>query len=153
MTMPQFPAHEVLLRARSFLFVPGDQPGRFERTPVQRQRRGVADLEDAVAPAAKETVTDHTAELLTRNPGVVVRINDPRTPRGYADLASCAFIPTRHRSSTKRWPLRTRSWPGPGKFSRRPLSTISGLVDGCMVDRPVYLRARSIAARAGAATS
>jgi citrate lyase subunit beta/citryl-CoA lyase len=82
--------HEVLRRARSFLFVPGDRPGRFERALSSGSDVVVVDLEDAVAPAAKEAALNHVLELLTRSAKVVVRINDPRTARGAADLDGLA---------------------------------------------------------------
>jgi citrate lyase subunit beta/citryl-CoA lyase len=84
--------HDVLRRARSFLFVPGDRPGRFERALTSGSDVVVVDLEDAVAPAAKEAALDHAAELVTRSARVVVRVNDPRTPRGAADLAGLATV-------------------------------------------------------------
>ena len=81
-----------LRRARSFLFVPADRPERFGRALDSGADAVVADLEDAVAPAAKDAALGHVLELLTQAPGTVVRINDPRAPRGAADLAGLAGL-------------------------------------------------------------
>jgi citrate lyase subunit beta/citryl-CoA lyase len=86
---------EVTRRARSFLFVPGDRPERFERALSSGSDVVVVDLEDAVVPAAKESALAHVVELLTSRAPVVIRVNDPRTPRGADDLAVLATVGTR----------------------------------------------------------
>jgi citrate lyase subunit beta/citryl-CoA lyase len=86
---------EVTRRARSFLFVPGDRPERFERALSSGSDVVVVDLEDAVVPAAKESALGHVVELLTSRAPVVIRVNDPRTPRGADDLAVLATVGTR----------------------------------------------------------
>ncbi len=86
---------ERLGRARSFLFVPGDRPERFDKALAAGSDVVVADLEDAVAPSAKDAALGHVVQLLKRvpdpGPGVMVRINDPRTARGRADLEALAI--------------------------------------------------------------
>ena len=86
--------HDHLGRARSFLFVPGDRPERFGRALASGSDVAVVDLEDAVAPSMKEIAAGHAVELLARSPDVVVRVNDPRTPRGSADLDLLASVGT-----------------------------------------------------------
>jgi citrate lyase subunit beta/citryl-CoA lyase len=75
---------------RSYLFVPGDRPDRFERALASAADAVVVDLEDAVAPPAKAAARDAVGALLAsgRDPGrIVVRINDEATPWFDADLA------------------------------------------------------------------
>ncbi|MBD0735605.1 hypothetical protein BGM09_21115 [Streptomyces sp. CBMA29] len=79
-------------RARSFLFVPGDRPERFDRALASGADAVVVDLEDAVPPDAKEAALTHATALLGRAPAVVIRVNDPRTPRGSADLAALGAV-------------------------------------------------------------
>ncbi|MFJ5612623.1 HpcH/HpaI aldolase/citrate lyase family protein [Streptomyces sp. NPDC093221] len=79
---------DALGRARSFLFVPGDRPERFDRALASGADAVVVDLEDAVPPDAKEAALANATALLGRAPGVVIRVNDPRTHRGSADLAA-----------------------------------------------------------------
>lgn len=75
-------------RARSFLFVPGDRPTRFRSALASTSDVVVVDLEDAVAPDAKEGARTQVVELLEQQPGVLVRTNPPSTPHGRADLAA-----------------------------------------------------------------
>ncbi|MFJ1584600.1 HpcH/HpaI aldolase/citrate lyase family protein [Streptomyces sp. NPDC088197] len=79
---------DALGRARSFLFVPGDRPERFDRALAGGADAVVVDLEDAVPPDAKEAALANATALLGRATGVVIRVNDPRTHRGSADLAA-----------------------------------------------------------------
>lgn len=78
--------------ARSFLFVPGDRPERFSRALASEADVVIVDLEDAVAPAAKEGALDNVLDLLRGGTGAVVRVNDVRTQRGRADLAGLASL-------------------------------------------------------------
>lgn len=81
-------ATDALSRARSFLFVPGDRPERFDRALASGADVVVVDLEDAVPPGAKESALANATALLGRAPDAVIRVNDPRTPRGAADVAA-----------------------------------------------------------------
>ena len=76
---------------RSYLFVPGDRPERFEKALASGADAVVVDLEDAVAPAAKQTAREALAALLAAarrdQERIVVRINDEATPWFDADLA------------------------------------------------------------------
>lgn len=76
--------------ARSYLFVPGDRPERFDKALASAADAVVVDLEDAVAPAAKAQARDALAALLAsgrERARIVVRINDETTPWFDADLA------------------------------------------------------------------
>jgi len=76
--------------ARSYLFVPGDRPERFEKALGSAADAVVVDLEDAVAPPAKAAARDAVAALLAAGveaDRIVVRINDEATPWFDADLA------------------------------------------------------------------
>src|ERR1700759_2396369 len=75
--------------ARSYLFVPGDRPERFMKALDAGADAVVIDLEDAVAPAAKE----HAREGLLRwlmtadRSRLIVRVNAVGTPWHDADVA------------------------------------------------------------------
>ncbi len=75
---------------RSYLFVPGDRPERFEKALASAADAIVVDLEDAVAPPAKAAAREAVARLLASGADadrLVVRINDEATPWFDADLA------------------------------------------------------------------
>lgn len=79
--------------ARSYLFVPGDRPERFAKALASGADAVVVDLEDAVAPAAKDAARATVAAWLRTLPErsrVVVRINDAASPCYDADLAMLA---------------------------------------------------------------
>ena len=86
---------EAIRRARTFLFVPGDRPDRFESALTSGADCVVVDLEDAVAPGAKPAALENVAGLLRGGDWgkpVLVRINDPRTAAGETDVAVLAGI-------------------------------------------------------------
>jgi citrate lyase subunit beta/citryl-CoA lyase len=80
---------------RTYLFVPGDRPERFDKALASGADAVVLDLEDAVAPADKPRARDAVA-LRLRNATpedrarLVVRINDESTADFAADLAMLA---------------------------------------------------------------
>ncbi len=79
--------------ARSYLFVPGDRPERFAKALASGADAVVLDLEDAVAPAAKDAARESVAAWLQPLPErgrVVVRINDASSPWFDADLRMLA---------------------------------------------------------------
>jgi citrate lyase subunit beta/citryl-CoA lyase len=82
-----------LSRARSFLFVPGDRPERFAKARAAGADVVVIDLEDAVAPGAKQSALDNVMALGEGAAEFMIRINDPRTPRGEADVVRIAALP------------------------------------------------------------
>ena len=77
--------------ARSYLFVPGDRPERFEKARTSGAHVAILDLEDAVADAQKETARTTIAGWLAADRPVYVRVNAPQTPWFVADLAMLAL--------------------------------------------------------------
>lgn len=78
---------------RSYLFVPGDRPERFEKALASGADAVVLDLEDAVAPDAKNAAREAVAAWLLAAPQksrAVVRINDESTAWFDADVAMLA---------------------------------------------------------------
>jgi len=74
----------------SYLFVPGDRPERFDKACAAGAGRVIVDLEDAVAPDAKQAARAHVARWLRADRPVVLRINDAATPWFAADLVLAA---------------------------------------------------------------
>jgi citrate lyase subunit beta / citryl-CoA lyase len=73
---------------RTYLFVPGDRPERFEKALATAADAVVIDLEDAVAPTAKPAAREAAAAFIAIAPErMVVRINDQSTPWFEDDLA------------------------------------------------------------------
>ena len=82
---------------RSVLFMPGSNPRALEKARVLPADGLIFDLEDAVAPEAKETARTAVAAALTTGDyaprELVVRINPLDTIWGHADLAVAATLP------------------------------------------------------------
>jgi citrate lyase subunit beta/citryl-CoA lyase len=76
--------------ARSFLFVPGDRPERFDKAYAAGADAVIVDLEDAVAPADKVAARAHLRDWLNGGRPVYVRINAAGSPWFQDDLALCA---------------------------------------------------------------
>lgn len=76
--------------ARSYLFVPGDRPARYDKAMAAGADAVIIDLEDAVAPDAKATARRHLAGWLNADSPVYVRINAAGTLWFHDDLALCA---------------------------------------------------------------
>jgi citrate lyase subunit beta/citryl-CoA lyase len=74
--------HEALAAATSMLFVPGHRPDRFAKAAAAGAGAIILDLEDAVAPDAKDEAREHVVAWLAKEPEglAVVRINAPGTP-------------------------------------------------------------------------
>jgi citrate lyase subunit beta/citryl-CoA lyase len=95
---------------RSYLFVPGDRPDRFEKALATAADAVVVDLEDAVAPQAKAAARAAVAALLASRrelERIVIRINDEATPWFDADLlllrdgdARAVMLPKAERAAT-----------------------------------------------------
>lgn len=81
--------------ARSYLFVPGDRPERFDKARASEAHRIILDLEDAVAPLAKDAARQSVAAWLADHPGApaLVRINAADTPWFDDDLAMLLQAP------------------------------------------------------------
>jgi citrate lyase subunit beta / citryl-CoA lyase len=83
---------------RTYLFVPGNRPDRFDKALASGADAVILDLEDAVAPDDKSSARDAVAARL-RAAGpeerrrLLVRINDEATPWFDADLAFVAGSP------------------------------------------------------------
>lgn len=81
---------EALAAARSFLFVPGNRPERFEKAVESGADAVVFDLEDAVPPAeksaARAAIEAAWNGLRARGIPLVVRINAVATEAGRGDL-------------------------------------------------------------------
>ncbi len=75
---------------RSILFVPADRPDRYGKALEAGADAVCVDLEDAVAPAAKASaraaVANFLSERTPRGPRVLVRVNDPESRQGQADV-------------------------------------------------------------------
>ncbi len=76
---------------RTYLFIPGDRPERFAKAMASGADAVIVDLEDAVAPAAKDRARSALSAWLGAGHGpVVVRINDAASSGFAADLAVAA---------------------------------------------------------------
>lgn len=77
---------------RSLLFFPASRPDRFAKAMASGADSVCIDLEDAVAPAEKESAREAALGLLAAEPPgrarVVLRINSPRSPAGLRDLVA-----------------------------------------------------------------
>ncbi|MEY8038928.1 CoA ester lyase [Saccharopolyspora cebuensis] len=78
---------EAAADARTALFVPGTRPDRFGTALAAGADLVIADLEDAVADADKDTAREHVRDLLGGGDPVAVRINAAGTPWYDADVA------------------------------------------------------------------
>lgn len=77
-------------RARTWLFVPGHRPERFDKALAAGADRVIVDLEDAVAPADKAAAREAVARWLDASKPVVLRINGADSEWFEDDLALCA---------------------------------------------------------------
>lgn len=81
---------DVAAAARTLLFVPGDRPERFEKAAASGADAVVLDLEDAVAPAAKEAALANVLAWLRDGHDGIVRINGLGTPTHAAEISALA---------------------------------------------------------------
>jgi citrate lyase subunit beta / citryl-CoA lyase len=65
--------------SRSFLFVPGNRPDRFDKARRSGAHQVILDLEDAVAPEDKDSARAHVAHWAGRS-DAIVRINGFESP-------------------------------------------------------------------------
>ncbi|MFC5753920.1 HpcH/HpaI aldolase/citrate lyase family protein [Actinomadura rugatobispora] len=75
---------------RSWLYVPGDRPARIGKALASQADAVILDLEDAVAPTAKEEARRTVLDALASGPPAYVRINAPGTAEGRADIEALA---------------------------------------------------------------
>lgn len=73
-------------RGPVWLFVPGDRPDRFGNAIATGADQVIYDLEDAVAPAAKETAREHVTDWLAAGGSGWVRVNPVGTAWHREDL-------------------------------------------------------------------
>jgi len=76
--------------ARTWLFVPGDRPDRFEKARASGADAVIIDLEDAVAISAKQRARHATAAAIAANSTFAVRISPPDSREGARDLEALA---------------------------------------------------------------
>jgi citrate lyase subunit beta/citryl-CoA lyase len=86
-----------IAQARSFLFVPGDRPERFDKAMTSGADAVVLDLEDAVGVdqkvAAREAIGAYVARVRPAGgPALLVRVNVPSSDPGMADMEWLARI-------------------------------------------------------------
>ncbi len=74
--------------AVTWLFVPGSRQDRFDKAVAAGADEVIVDLEDAVAPEAKDTARDTVADWLENQGSGWVRINAHGTPWHERDLAA-----------------------------------------------------------------
>jgi citrate lyase subunit beta/citryl-CoA lyase len=76
--------------ARSYLFVPGNRPDRFQKALNAGAHAVIVDLEDGVRPDEKKSARQSVARWLDPSRPVVVRVNAPGTEWFEEDLELCA---------------------------------------------------------------
>lgn len=74
---------------KSFLFVPGHQPSRYDKACASNADAVIIDLEDAVAPGDKDSARESIAQWLADGGKAMLRINAVDTPWFEKDLALC----------------------------------------------------------------
>jgi citrate lyase subunit beta / citryl-CoA lyase len=79
---------ETIQVARSFLFVPGDRPERFDKASAAGADVVIIDLEDAVAPPAKSKARESTKRWLREGGRALVRVNAESSPYYAEDLVA-----------------------------------------------------------------
>ena len=77
--------------ARSYLFVPGNRPERFDKACAAGAHAVIVDLEDAVPPSEKRAARAAVAAWLAPEKNVLVRINSADSEWFADDLALCAL--------------------------------------------------------------
>lgn len=84
------------LLPRSYLFVPGHRPERFDKALATGADAVILDLEDAVPGSAKDDARQAVSNWLRQRtrpgtgPQVLVRVNARGTPQHAADVAACS---------------------------------------------------------------
>lgn len=94
-TDAQTDAHDRLARvqqARSFLFVPGDRPDRFDKAAGAGADLVIVDLEDAVAEERRPAAREQVAGWLAGGGAAAVRVSAVGTPDHAADVEALASV-------------------------------------------------------------
>jgi citrate lyase subunit beta/citryl-CoA lyase len=76
-------------RGRSYLYVPGNRPDRFDKACAAGADAVIVDLEDAVPPAEKVAARAALVSWLSPERAVLVRVNGVDTEWFEQDLAAC----------------------------------------------------------------
>lgn len=76
--------------ARSYLYVPGNRPDRFDKACAAGADAVIIDLEDAVPPAEKAQARSALSAWLDPQKSVLVRTNSADSRWFHEDLAACA---------------------------------------------------------------
>ena len=90
--------HKVRLNsARTFLFVPGDQPDRIKKALAAHTDAVIIDLEDAVRPESKGSARQSLASLIetkrdASSPLILIRTNEASSPEFIEDLKAALEI-------------------------------------------------------------
>lgn len=82
---------ELAAACRSYLFVPGNRPERFDKACDAGAGTVIIDLEDAVAPSEKKSARAAVRDWLCTEKAVLIRINSATTEWFADDLALCAL--------------------------------------------------------------
>ena len=77
--------------ARSYLFVPGDRPERFDKACAAGAHAVIIDLEDAVPPSGKDAARAAVEQWLSPDKRVLLRINGAGSEWFKKDLALCGL--------------------------------------------------------------
>jgi citrate lyase subunit beta/citryl-CoA lyase len=82
------------LAPRSYLFVPGHRPERFDKALAAGADAVILDLEDAVPAAEKDAAREAVMAWLRHregkpSPQILVRVNASRTPQHESDIDAC----------------------------------------------------------------
>ena len=75
--------------ARSYLYVPGNRPERFDKACAAGADAVIVDLEDAVPPAEKDAARKAVSAWLSADKTVLVRVNAAGSEWFERDLAAC----------------------------------------------------------------
>lgn len=78
--------------ARTFLFVPGHRPGRFDKAIAAGADVVILDLEDAVASADKPAARENVRQWLSAGGAAMVRVNAADTEYHLADIEMAASV-------------------------------------------------------------
>jgi citrate lyase subunit beta/citryl-CoA lyase len=79
-------------KARSYLFVPGDRPDRFEKALDSGADAVIIDLEDAVSPSDKNDARKAAQAFFASGGTALLRINALETHWAQDDLALCSTV-------------------------------------------------------------
>lgn len=85
---------EQVQRARSFLFVPGDRPDRFDKAVAAGADVVIIDLEDAVSPEHRPTAREAVVAWLQAGGRAAVRVSAVGTADHEADVAALRLLAT-----------------------------------------------------------